>query len=98
MTFSISATCLVDLRCTTDNEAECSPLAKFACSLNPKQLSKIFTSTIMGKRKTIDNDVWKRGAKLSGRGESSLGKPKVFLSDSFQEIMTLQMFGLNVSA
>ena len=55
-----------------------------ACNLSNKHLTRLFTNLVMSRRKGLDIS-------------SSTGK-KVFLSDSFQEMMSLKLFGLSVSS
>ena len=84
VSFSLSGTCLVDLKRTTQDEASCTAQAKMACALSNKHLTRLLTNSVMSKRKGMD---------IIMEG----GSKKVFLSDSFQEIMNIKLFGLNVS-
>ena len=105
ISFSLSGTCLVDLHRTTHDHANCSAQAKMACALSNRHLARLLTNQIMSRRKTIFFDTDSPGSnKKAQKSDSSVyheggvtGGKKVLLSDSFQEVMHIKMFGLSVS-
>jgi len=54
--FALSGTCIVDLRCTTENQEGCTHQAKFACSINANFLTRLMTKSVMSQRKVVFHD------------------------------------------
>ena len=49
--FSLSGTCLVDLRCDYEDPSQCSWEARLACRLKSTQLTRLLDSGVMSRRK-----------------------------------------------
>lgn len=49
--FSLSGTCLVDLRCDYEDPSQCPWEARLACRLKSTQLTRLLDSSVMSRRK-----------------------------------------------
>ena len=90
--FSLSGTCLVDLRCELEDPS-CSREAKMACRIGTTMLTKLLTQNLMNKRKCSERIPGKRHQ----YDEEGNDKVELELSDSFQELVKINLFNLNVS-
>ena len=88
ISFALSGTCLVDMRCDTE-DADCTREAKIACKLKAQQLTKLMNHAVMSRRKSEEAS--------SSHYRSGHEPTKICLSDSFQELMYIQFMNLNVS-
>ena len=82
ISFSLSGTCLVDMRCDLD-DAECPREAKIACKLKAQHLTKLMHNAVMSRRKSEQRtDVRYRKGTSHEFNQSAVGG-KISLSDSF---------------